>query len=140
MKLQNKITKLLTVLDIHNIVQEAVTKTIPKEKKCKKAKWLFEKALQIAMERREKKRQGRKGKIYPTECTVPENIKEWLKKKKKAFLNEQCKEREGSNKMGKTRDIFKKIGDIKGKFHARMGMIKDKNGKDLTNAYAIKKR
>ena len=57
-----------------------------------------------------------------------------LIKKKKAFLNEQCKEREGSNRMGKTRDVVTKIGDIKGKFHVRMGMIKDKNGKDLTNA------
>ena len=62
-----------------------------------------------------------------------------IKKKKKAFLNEQCKEREGSNKMGKTRDVFNRIGDIKGKFHARMGMIKDKNRKDLTEAEEIKR-
>ena len=138
MKLQNKITKLLAVLDIHNIVQEAVTKTIPKEKKCKKAKWLFEKALQIAMERREKKKAREEGKDIPNWMHSSREYQGVIKKK--AFLNEQCKEREGSNKMGKTRDIFKKIGDIKGKFHARMGMIKDKNGKDLTNAYAIKKR
>ena len=128
MKLQNKITKILAVLDIHNIVQEAVTKTIPKEKKCKKAKWLFEEALQ------RKKKAREKGKDIPDWMHSSREYQGVIKKKKKAFLNEQCKEREGSNKMGKTRDVFNRIGDIKGKFHARMGMIKDKNGKDLTNA------
>ena len=82
-----------------------------------------------------RERQGRKGKIYPTECKAPENRRD-----KEAFFNEQCKEKEEKNRMGKTRDLFKKTGDIKGIFHARMGMIKDRNSKDLTGAEEIKKR
>ena len=80
--------------------------------------------------------QGRKGKIYPTECRDSEN----RRRIKKAFLNEQCKEIEENKEMGKNRDLFKKIGNIKGTFHARMGTIKDINGKDLTEAEEIKKR
>ena len=76
-----------------------------------------------------------KGKIYPFECRVPKNSKE----NKKAFLNDQCKEIEENSSMGKTRDLFKKTGDTKGTFHARMGMIKDRNDKDLTEAEEIKK-
>ena len=79
--------------------------------------------------------QGRKGKIYPTECRDSEN----RRRIKKAFLNEQCKEIEENNTVEKTRDLFKKIGDIKGKFHARMGTVKDRNGMDLTEAEEIKK-
>ena len=75
--------------------------------------------------------------IYPTECTVPENSKERLKK---GFLNEQCKEIEENNRIGKTRDLFKKTGDTKGIFHAKMGSIKDRNGMDLKEAEHIKKR
>ena len=80
-------------------------------------------------------KQGRKGKIYPIVCRVPENSKE----DKKAFFNEQCKEIEENNKMGKTRDLFKKIRDTKGIFHAKMGSIKDRNGMDLTEAEDIKR-
>ena len=102
--------------------------------KCQKVKWLSEEALQIAEKRSE--RQKRKGKIYPSECRVPKNTR----KDKKAFLSEQCKEIEGKNRMGKTRDPFKKIKDTKGTFHTKMGTIKDRNGMDLTEAEDIKKR
>ena len=81
-------------------------------------------------------RQERKGKIYPTECRVSENTRG----DKKAFLNEQCKETEENNRMGKIRDLFKKTGDIKGTFHARMVMTKERNSKDLTEAEEVKKR
>ena len=81
-----------------------------------------------------RERQGRKGKIYPTECKAPENRRD-----KEAFFNEQCKEKEEKNRMGKTRDLFKKTGDIKGTFHARMRTIKDRNVKDLTEAEDIKR-
>jgi len=77
-----------------------------------------------------------KGKIYPNECKVPKNSKE----RKESFLSEQCKETEENNRMGKTSDLFKKIGDTKGTFHAKMGTIKDRNGMDLTEAEDIKKR
>ena len=93
--------------EVCNIVQEMVTKTTPKKKKCKKAKQLSEEALQIAEKRSE--RQRRMGKIHPSECRVPENSK----RDKKAFLNEQCKEIEENNRTGKTRVLFKKIRDTK---------------------------
>ena len=96
---------------------------------------MSEEALQIA-EKRRSKRQGRKGKIYPCECRVPRTAR----RDKKAFLSDQCKEIEENNTMGKTRDLFKKIRDIKGMFHAKMGSIKDRNGRDLTEAEDIKKR
>ena len=117
-----------------DIVQEAVIKTIPNKKKYKKAKWLSEEALQTAEKR--KVRQRRKGKIYPFECRVPKNSR----RDKKAFLSDQCKETEKNNRMGKTRDLFKKIRDTKGTFHAKMGSIKDRNGMDLREAEDIKKR
>ena len=121
---------------VHNIVQEAVTKTIPKKKKCKKAKWLSEKALQIAEERREAKGKGERER-----CTqLNAEFQRTARRDKKAFLNEQCKNVKENNRMGKTRDIFKKIGDRKGTFHAKMGMIKDRNSKDLIEAEEIKKR
>ena len=125
-------------MKVHNIVQEAVTKTIPKKKKCKKAKWLSEEALHIAEERREVKGKG-EGERYTAFSWVynPENSKE---REEFSFLYEKCKELEGNSRRGKTRDLFKKIGDIKGTFHARMGMIKDRNSKDLTEAKEIKKR
>ena len=93
-----------------------------------KEKWLSEEALQIAEKRREMKGK-RTGKIYPSECRVPSKERD-----KKAFLNEQSKEIEKNNRMGKTRDLFKKIRDTKLKFHAKMGTIKDRNGMDLTEA------
>ena len=82
------------------------------------------------------KKQGRKEKIYPTECRAPEKSKE----RKETFLNEQWREVEGNKRMEMTRDLFKKIGDIKGTLHARIGMIKDRNGKDLREAEEVKKR
>jgi len=104
-------------MEVRDIVQEAGIKTIPKDKKCKKATRLSEEALQIAVNRSE--RQRRKGKIYPFECRVPKNSKE---RDKKAFLSDQCKEIEENNRMGKTRDLFKKIRDTKGTFHVKMGI------------------
>ena len=113
-----------------NTVQEAVTKTIPKEKKCKKARWLSEEALQIAEERREVKSKG--GKERYIHLNV--EFQRIARRDKKAFFSDQWKKIEESNRMGKTRDLFKKTGYIKGTFHARMGMIKDRNCKDLTEA------
>ena len=106
------------------------------EKKCKKAKWLSEEALQIAVKRREAKSKGKTRKICPFECRVPRIAR----RDKKAFFSDQCKEIEQSNRMVKTRDLFKKIRDTKGTFHAKMGLIKDRNGLDLTEAEDIKKR
>ena len=120
--------------EVHDTVQQAVIKTIPKKKKCKKARCLSEEALQIAEKRSERRR--RKGKIYSSECRVPKNSK----RDKKAFLSDQCEEIEENNKMGKTRDLLKKIRDKKGIFHAKMGLIKDRNGMGLTEAEDIKKR
>ena len=110
-------------------------KTIPKKKKCKKAKWLSEKALQIA-----EKREAR-GKVEKERYThLNAEFQRIARKDKKAFLSDQCKEVEESNRMGKTRDLFKKIRDTKGTFHAKMGSIKDRNGMDLTEAEDIKER
>ena len=107
-----------------------------KEKKCKKAKRLSEEALQIAEKRREAKTKGEKGR-YTHLNTEFQRI---ARRDKKAFPNDQCKEIEENNRMGKTRDLFKKIRDTKGTFHAKMGTKKDRNGMDLTEAEDIKKR
>ena len=104
-------------------------KTIPK-KKCKKAKWLFEEALQIAEKIREAKGKGEK-EIY---THLNAEFQRIVKRHKKAFLSDRCKEIEENNRMGKTRDLFNKIRDTKGTFHAKMGSIKDRNGMDLTEA------
>ena len=117
-------------MEVHDIVQEAVIKTITKKKKCKKAKWLSEEALQIAMKRRDAKGKGEK-EIYKHLNAEFQRI---ARRDKKAFLSDQCKEIEESNRMGKARDLFKKIRGIKGTFHAKMGTIKDRNGMDLTEA------
>ena len=122
-------------MEVYNMVQESVTKTIQNKKICKKAKWLSEEALYTA-EKKEKQRARGKGKDTCTECRVPEN----RRRDEKAFVNEQCKEVEENNRMGKIKALFKKVGDVKGTFHARMGPIKDRNGKDLTEAEEIKKR
>ena len=106
------------------------------ETKCKKAKWLSAEALQIAVKRREAKRKGEKERY---EHLNPE-FQSIARRDKKAFLSDQCKEIEENNRMGKTRDLFKKIRDTKGIFHAKMGSIKDRNGMDLTEAEDIKKR
>ena len=108
--------------------------TIPKRKKCKKAKLLSEKTLQITDKR--SKRQRRKEMIYTQLNAEFQRIA----RKDKAFLNEQCTEIEEITRTGKTRDLFKKIGDTKGTFHAKMGTVKDRNGKYLTDAEEIKKR
>ena len=103
--------------EVHNTVQEAVTKNIPKEKKCKKVKWLSNEALQIAEKRREAKGKGEKG-IYTQQNAEFQRI---ARRDKKAYLNEQCKEIQENNRMGKTRDLFKKIRDTKRTFHGRWG-------------------
>ena len=122
--------------EVHNIVQEAVIKTILKKKKCRKAKWLSEEALQVAEKRREAKDKGEKERYIHLNA----EFQRIARRNKKAFLSDQCKEIEENNRMGKTRDLFKKIRDTKGKFHAKMGTIKDRNRMDLTEAEDIKKR
>ena len=118
-----------------DIVQETGSKTIPKKKKCKKAKWLSEEALQIAEKRKEVKSKGEK-KRYTHLNAEFQRIE---RRDKKGFLSDQCKEIEENNRMGKTRDVFKKIRDTKGIFHAKMGTIKNRNSMDLTKKEYIKK-
>ena len=120
--------------EVCNIVQETGIKTIPKKKKCKKAKWLSEEALQIAVKRREAKSKGEKERYKH----LNSEFQRIARRDKKAFLSDQCKEIEANNRMGKTRDIFKKIRDTKGTFHAKMGSIRDRNDTDLTEAEDIK--
>ena len=110
-------------------------KTIPKKKKCKKAKWLSDKALQIAQKRRETKGKGEKERYTHLNAEFQRIARRY----KKAFFSDQCKEIERNNRMRKTRDL-KKTGDTKGTFHAKMGPIKDRNSKDLTEVEEIKKR
>ena len=121
--------------EVCDIVQEAGIKTIPKKKKCKKAKWLSEEALQIAVKRRKVKSKGEKERYKHLNA----EFQRIARRDKKAFLSDQCKEIEENNRMGKTRDLFKKIRDTKGTFHAKMGSIKDRNGIDLTEAEDIKR-
>ena len=123
-------------MEIHNIVQETGSKTIPTEKKCKKAKWLSEEALQIAVKSREAKSKGEKERYSHLNA----EFQRITRKDKKTFLSNQCKEIEENNRMGKARDLFKKIRDTKGTFHAKMCSIKDRNGMDLTEAEDIKKK
>ena len=111
-------------------------KTIPKKRKCKKAKWPSEEALQIAVKRREVKRKREKERYTHLNA----EFQRIARRDKKAFLRDQCKEIEENNGMGKTRDLFKKIKDIKGIFHAKMGTMKDRNGRDLAEAEDIQKR
>ena len=112
-----------------------VIKTIPKKKKCKKEKWLYEEVLQIAVKRREAKSKGDKERYTHLNA----EFQRIARRDKKAFLSDQCKEIEENNRMGKTRDLFKKIGDTKGIFHAKMGTTKDRSGMDLTEAEDIKR-
>ena len=121
--------------EVHDIVQETGIKTIPMEKKCKKAKWLSEEAFQIAVKRREVKSQGEKESYTHLNA----EFQRIARRDKKAFFRDQCKEIEENNKMGKTRGLFKKIRDTKGTFHAMMGSIKDRNVLDQTEAESIKK-
>ena len=113
--------------EVHDIVQETVIKTIPMEKKCKK--WLSEEALQIAVERREVKSKGEKERYKYLNVEFQR-----IARRDKKVFSDQCKEIEENNRMGKTRDLFKKSRDTKGTFHAKMGSIKDRNGMDLTEA------
>jgi len=122
--------------EVRDIVQETGIKTIPKKKKCKKAKWLSEEALQIAVNRREVKGKGEKERY----THLSSEFHRIARRDKKAFLSNQCTEIEENNRMGKTRDLFRKIRDTKGTFHAKMGSIKERNGRDLTEAEDIKKR
>ena len=122
--------------EVHDIVQETGIKTIPMEKKCKKAKWLSEEALQIAVKRREANSKGEKERYTHLNA----ELQRIARRDKKAFLSNQCKEIEENKRMGKTRDLFKKIRDTKGTFHAKMGAIKDRHGRELTEAEDIKKR
>ena len=109
---------------------------MPKTKKCKKANWLLEEALQKAEKRRETKGKGEKERYTHLNA----EFQKIAEREKRAFLSDQCKEIEENNRMGKTRDLFKKIRDTKGTFHAKMGSMKDRNGTDLTEAEDIKKR
>ena len=122
-------------MEVHDIVQETGSNTIPKKKKCKKAKWLSEEALQIAVKRKEVRRKGEKERYIH----LTAEFQRIARRDKKAFLSDQCKEIEENNRMGKTRDLLRKIRDTKGTFHAKMGSIKDRNGMDLKKAEDIKK-
>ena len=122
--------------EVPDIIQEAGIKTIPKEKKGKKTKWLSEEALQIAVKRREVKSKGEKERYKYLNA----EFQRIARRDKKAFFSNQCKEIKEKNRMGKTRDLFKNIRDTKGTFHAKMGSIKDRNGMDLTEAEDTKKR
>ena len=120
--------------EVHEIVQEAVIKTIPKKKKCKKAKWLSEEALQVAV-KRESKSKGEKERY----SHLNPEFQRIARREKKAFFSDQCKEIEENNRMGKIRDLFKKIRDTKGTFHAKMGTIKDRSGMDLTEEKMLRR-
>ena len=117
-------------MEIHDIVQETRIKTILMEKKCEKANWLSGEALQIAVKRREAKSKGEKERYKHLNA----EFQRIARRDEKVFLSDQCKEIEEKNRMGKTRDLFKKIRDTKGTFHAKKGLIKDRNGMDLTES------
>ena len=123
-------------IEVNDIVEETGIKTIPKKKKCKKAKWQSEEALQIAGKKRKVNGKGEKKK-YTHLNAVFQRI---ARGDKKTFLSDQCKKIEENDRMGKTRDLFKKIRDTKGKLHAKVGTIKDRNDMDLTETEYVKKR
>ena len=123
-------------MEVHDIVQKTEIKTIPKIKKCKKAKQLSEEALHTAEKRKETKCKGEKERYTHLNA----EFHGIARRDKKAFLSDQCKEIKENNRMQKTRDLFKKIRDTKGTFHAKMGSIKDRNGMDLREAEDVKKR
>ena len=120
--------------EVHDIVQEAVIKTIPKKKKWKKAKWLSEEALNI-WEKSGKRQRGKKERYTHLNA----EFQRIARNDKKAFLSDQCKAIEETNRMGKTRVLFKKVRDTKGTFHAKIGTIKDRNSMDLTETEDINK-
>ena len=121
--------------EVGNTVQEAVIKTTPKKEKCKKTKWLSEEALQIA----EKTKEVKSNREKERDTHLNAVFQRIARRAKKAFLSEQCKEIEENNRMGKTRDHFKKIRDTKGTFHAKMGTIKDRNSMDITETKYIQR-
>ena len=121
--------------EVRDTVQETGSKTIPKEKKCKKAKWLSEEALQINENRIEVKGKGERERYIHLNA----EFQRIARRDKKDFLSDQCKEIEENNRMGSTRDLFKKIRDTKGTFHAKIGTIKVRNGMDMTEAEDIKR-
>ena len=121
--------------EVCDIVEEAVIKTIPKKKKCKKAKWLCEEALQIADDRGEEKGKGEKERYIHLNA----EFQRTARKGNKVFLTGQCKEIEENNRMGKIRDLFTKTGDTKRTFHAKMGTIKDRNWKDRTEKKILRR-
>ena len=123
-------------MKVHDIVQKTGIKTIPKKKKCKRAKWQSEEALQITLERREVKSKGEKERYMHLNA----EFQRTAQRDSKAFLSDQCKEIEKNNRMGKTRNLLKKIRDTKGTFHAKMSSTKDGNGMDPTEAEGIKKK
>ena len=126
----------LKLKKVYDIAKEAVIKTIPKKKKCKKAKWLSEEALQITEKRKDAKGKGENERYTHLNA----EFQRIERRDKKAFLSDQCKEIEENNRIGKTRDLFQKIRHTKGTFHAKMGTIKDRNRMDLTEVEDIKKR
>ena len=119
-----------------DFVQETGIKNIPKKKKCKKAKWLSEEALQIAVKRRGAKCKGEKERYTHLNA----EFQRIARRDKKAFFSDQCKEIQENNTMGKTRDLFKKIRDTKRILHAKIDTMKDRNDRDLTEAEDSKKR
>ena len=123
-------------MEVRDIVQETGIKIIPMEKKCKRAKWLSEEVLQIAVKRREVKSKGEKERY----SRLNAEFQRITRRDMKAFLSGQCKETEENNRKEETRDLFKKIRDTKGAFHAKVGLKKDRNDMDLTKAEDIKKR
>ena len=123
-------------MEVRDTVQDTGIETIPKKKKCKKAKWLSQEALHIAVKRREVKSKGEKERYTHLNA----EFQRIARRDKKAFLSDQCKEMEENNRMEKTRDLLKKIRDTKGTFHAKMCSIKDRNGTDLTEAEDINRR
>ena len=120
-------------MEVYDIVQETGIKTTPKKKKCKKAKWPPEETLQLAVKKRKVKSKGEKERYTHLNA----KFQRIARRDKKAFLSEECKDIEENNRMGKTRDLFKKIRNTKGKFHAKVSSIKDRNGMDLTEAEDI---
>ena len=122
-------------MEVRDIVQETGIKTIPKKNKCKEVKWLSEEALQIAAKRREAKSKGEKERYTHLNA----EFQRIVRRDKKAFLSDQCKEIEKNNRMGKTRDLVKKIRDTKGTFHAKVGSIKNRNGMDLREADILRR-
>ena len=116
-------------MEIHDIVQETGIKTIPKKNKFKKAKWLSEEALKIAVKRKEAKSKGEKQRYTHLKA----EFQRIARRDKKAIHSDQCKEIEENKRMGKTRDLFKKIKDTKGTFHAKTGSIKDRNDRSRTH-------